>query len=265
MTGSITVHASGRDRDGRARPSGEAQRADARRCGRRSGDAVARSSADDRCAASSCAAPARSAFSPGNDIAEFATRARRTRRRPTRTATSCTRTARALARLPPSRSSRRSTASASAAASRSRRCATCGSAATSSRFGAPIKNLGPRDGLRRDGAARARSSGAAVALEILLEGRIFDARGGAARRGSSRASSPTTQVASRGARDGAAHRRRRAARRALAQEVRAPAARIRGRSRRPKRDEGFACFDTRGLPRGLRGVPREAQAAIQGR
>ena len=48
------------------------------------------------------------------------------------------------ARSPPAaiRWSRRSTASASAAGSRSPRCATCASAATSSRFGAPIKNLG---------------------------------------------------------------------------------------------------------------------------
>ena len=162
------------------------------------------------------------AFSPGNDIAEFATeRANKAQAHRLRRA-SCTRRRR---RSPTAaiRWSRRSTASASAAASRSPRCATCASAATSSRFGAPIKNLGLVMAYA-EMAPLVRLVGADVALEILLEGRIFDAA-------EAKEKGLVTRVVAddrgrgRGARDRAAHRRRRAAGRALAQEVRAPARR----------------------------------------
>ena len=68
------VSARRRHRDGRAQPPREAQRADAGRCGSDLGAGDRRAvRRRRRFAASSCAAPARSAFSPGNDIGEFAT------------------------------------------------------------------------------------------------------------------------------------------------------------------------------------------------
>ena len=105
------------------------------------GEAIDALSADDGVRCIIVRGAGEKAFSPGNDIARVRDRAReqgagdRVRR------ASCTRR---RARWPRAaiRWSRRSTASASAAGSRSPRCATCASAATSSRFGAPIKNLG---------------------------------------------------------------------------------------------------------------------------
>ena len=112
----------------------------------------------------------------------------------------------------------------------------------SSRFGVPIKNLGLVMAYA-EMAPLVRLVGPGVALEILLEGRIFDAAE-AKEKGLVTRVVPDDRGRGRSARDRRAHRRRRAARRALAQEVRAPARRSARRSRRPKRDECFDCFDT---------------------
>ena len=162
------------------------------------------------------------AFSPGNDIAEFATE-RANKAQAIDYGDVMHATARALARLPRIRWSRRSTASASAAGSRSPRCATCASAAKSSRFGAPIKNLGLVMAYA-EMAPLVRLVGPDVALEILLEGRIFGAAEAKDKRLVTRVVADD-RGRGRGAGDGAAHRRGRAAGRALAQEVRAPARR----------------------------------------
>ncbi len=119
----------------------------------------------------------------------------------------------------------------------------------SSRFGAPIKNLGLVMAYP-EMAPLVRLAGPDVALEILLEGRIFGAAEAKEKRLVTRVV-PDAEVAAEVAGDRAAHRRGRAARRALAQEVRAPARRIaadhRGRIRRVLR-----LLRHRGLPDRLR-------------
>ncbi len=136
----------------------------------------------------------------------------------------------------------------------------------SSRFGAPIKNLGLVMAYP-EMAPLVRLAGPDVALEILLEGRIFGAAEAKEKRLVTRVV-PDAEVAAEVAGDCAAHRRRRAARRALAQEVRAP-------SRRVAADHGsrirrvLRVLRHRGLPDRLlvvrgqekAGVPRPMSAA----
>ena len=111
----------------------------------------------------------------------------------------------------------------------------------SSRFGAPIKNLGLVMAYP-EMAPLVRLVGPAIALEILLEGRIFDAAE-AKDKGLVTRVVPDDQVAAEARASGAAHRRRCAAGRALAQEVCAP---IGGRQSADcgRTDECFDCFDT---------------------
>ena len=87
----------------------------------------------------------------------------------------------------------------------------------SSRFGAPIKNLGLVMAYP-EMAPLVRLVGPAIALEILLEGRIFDAAE-AKEKGLVTRVVPDDQVADRSTRGCAAHRRGCTAGRALAQEV----------------------------------------------
>ena len=89
-----------------------------------------------------------------------------------------------------------------------------------SRFGVPIKNLGLVLAYT-EMAPLVRLAGADAALEILLEGRIFGAAEAKDKRLVTRVV-PDAEVASGGARHGAAHRGRSAAGRTLAQEVRPP-------------------------------------------
>ena len=65
--------------------------------------------------------------------------------------------------------------------------------------------------------------GPAIALEILLEGRVFDAQEALAK-GLVHRVVPDDEVEAEVARDGGAHRRRRAAGRALAQAIHPPLA-----------------------------------------
>ena len=91
-------------------------------------------------------------------------------------------------------------------------------------------------------AALVRLVGTDVALEILLEGRIFDAAEAMSKGLVTRvvAGRRTWRAKSR---QPPAHCRRRAPRRPLAQEIRAPAGRSCPLSA-GEADEGFACFDT---------------------
>ena len=111
----------------------------------------------------------------------------------------------------------------------------------SSRFGAPVKNLGLVMAYP-EMAPLVRLVGSAVALEILLEGRIFDAREAYEKRLVTRVVADA-DVATEAHATARAHRRRRAADGALAQAVRAPLA-----DPRPltdaELDECFDCFDT---------------------
>ena len=130
----------------------------------------------------------------------------------------------------------------------------------SSRFGAPIKNLGLVMAYP-EMAPLVRLAGTDVALEILLEGRIFGAAEAKEKRLVTRVV-PDADVAAEVAGDRAAHRRRRAAGRALAQAVRAPAGRVaadhRGRARRMLR-----LLRHRGLPDRLLVVRREEEAGVR--
>ena len=112
----------------------------------------------------------------------------------------------------------------------------------SSRFGAPIKNLG---------LVMAYPEMAPLVRLAGTERRAGDpARRARVRRRRSAAEGPRDARGSgrrrrgRSARDGRAHRRRRAARRALAQEVRAPAGRPDAADAGDEHDECFDCFDT---------------------
>ena len=131
----------------------------------------------------------------------------------------------------------------------------------SSRFGAPIKNLGLVMAYAEMAALR-NLVGPNVALELLLEGRILGAEEALAK-GLVTRIVPDTEVEAEDTGRRAADRQWRAARRALAQEVHAPARGPdpphRGRSRR-----GLRLLRHRGLPLGLRGVPGQAQSRIQG-
>jgi enoyl-CoA hydratase/carnithine racemase len=129
----------------------------------------------------------------------------------------------------------------------------------SSRFGAPIKNLGLVMAYA-EMAPLVRIAGPDAALEILLEGRIFDA----AEAKEKRPRHPRRRRwrgRCRGAGNRAAHRRRRAARRALAQAIRAP-------PRRSASDLGsragrvLRLLRHRRLSHRLRGVSRQAQAGV---
>ena len=258
MTDLIDVTRDGADRDRRAQPPGEAQRADARRCGRRWARRSTRCRPTTALRCVILRGAGEKAFSPGNDIAEFATE-RSNKAQAIDYGRDDARDGAGARRAAGIRWSRRSTASASAAGWRSPRCATCASAAKSSRFGAPIKNLGLVMAYP-EMAPLVRLAGADVALEILLEGRIFDAAEAKEKRLVTRVV-PDAEVAAEARATARAHRRRRAARRALAQEVRAPARRSaaahRGRVRRVLR-----LLRHRGLPDRLRGVPGQAQAGV---
>ena len=211
MPTSIDVHVGRSDRDGRARSARQAQRADARRCGRHSATRSTRSRPTIRCAASSCAARARSAFSPGNDIAEFATRAREQGAGASRTARVMHATPRALADCPAPLVAQIHGICVGGGLEIAAMCdlRICGA---SSRFGAPIKNLGLVMAYA-EMAPLVRLVGTDVALEILLEGRIFDAaeamakglvtrvvagcRRGGRSRGNGRSASPKVRRSSR--------------------------------------------------------------------
>ena len=198
------------------------------------------------------------AFSPGNDIAEFATeRANKAQ------AIDYGRIMHATAQL-----ARRLPASAGRAdprhlrrrRSRDRRAVRPAHLRRIEPLRRADQESRPRHGLSGDGAA-VRLAGADVALEILLEGRIFGAAEAKEKRLVTRVV-PDAEVAAEVARDRAAHRRRRAARRALAQEVRAPARRIAadhgGRARRVLR-----LLRHRGLPDRLCGVRRQEEAGVR--
>ena len=113
----------------------------------------------------------------------------------------------------------------------------------SSRFGVPINEARPGDGVRRDRLAHLARRAKPVALEILLEGPRVR-RGGGERQGPRHARRARRPGGGGSAGDRAAHRRWRAARRALAQEVRAPAARSGKPLTAAEYDEGFDCFGT---------------------
>ena len=102
----------------------------------------------------------------------------------------------------------------------------------SSRFGVPIKNLGLVMAYA-EMAPLVRLVGESVALEILLEGRVFDAAE-AKDKGLVTRVVPDDQVAAEARATARAHRRRRAAGGALAQEVRAAPRATAARSRRRK-------------------------------
>ena len=130
----------------------------------------------------------------------------------------------------------------------------------SSRFGAPIKNLGLVMAYA-EMAPLVDLVGRSVALEILLEGRIFEAQE-AQDKGLVTRVVPDDQVAAEARATAAAHRRRRAAGRALAQEVRAaPAER---RAADAGRARGlFRLLRHRGLPHRLRGLPCQRDAQVR--
>ncbi len=127
----------------------------------------------------------------------------------------------------------------------------------SSRFGAPIKNLGLTMAYP-EMAPLIRLAGPIVALEILLEGRIFGAAEAKEKRLVTRVV-PDADVAAEARATARAHRRRRAARRALAQEVRAPAGRGAADQRRRAR-RVLRLLRHRGFPDRLRRVPRQEEA-----
>jgi enoyl-CoA hydratase/carnithine racemase len=129
----------------------------------------------------------------------------------------------------------------------------------SARFGVPVKNLGLTESYD-ELAGMLRLLGPAASLEILLEGRIWNARE-AYEKGLGLARRAGRQRSRGSVRGGAPHRRRRAACGALAQEVHPAAARSapalgRGARRR------LRVLRHRGFPRGGCRVPREAQASI---
>src|SRR5689334_22497908 len=117
-----------------------------------------------------------------------------------------------------------------------------------------------RHGIRRDGAARAPRRSCRGAGDASRRAHFRRSRGEGEGARDTRGRRRSGRRGSRGG--GRAHRRRRAARRALAQEVRAPSrgpgADFRYRSRRVLRLLRYGR-----LPRGLRGVSREAQAAVR--
>ncbi len=204
------------------------------------GDAIDALSADDGLRCVIVRGAGEKAFSPGNDIAEFATeranKAQAIDYGRVMHAHGATRSPSAATRW-----SRRSTASAWAAGSRSPRCATCASAANRAASARRSRTSGLVMAYP-EMAPLVRLAGPDVALEILLEGRdLRRGRGeGEAPRHARRAGCRRRR---RSAGDGAADRRRRAARRALAQEVRAPARRS-APITAAEHDECFDCFDT---------------------
>ena len=179
-----------------------------------------------RCAASIVRGAGEKAFSPGNDIAEFATERVEQGAGDRRTARRCTAPRDALARCRHPLVAQIHGICVGGGLEIAALCdlRICGE---SSRFGAPIKNLGLVMAYA-EMAPLVRLVGPGVALEILLEGRIFDA-GEAKEKGLVTRVVPDDRVAAEARATARAHRRGRAAGRALAQEVRAPPRAIRGR------------------------------------
>ena len=129
----------------------------------------------------------------------------------------------------------------------------CGS---SSRFGAPINKLGLVMAYAEIGSLISLA-GEATALEILLEGRVFDAAEALAKGLVTRVV-PDDQVEHGGTGDGAAHCRWSPARGALAQEVRPAAARRKAPHARGVR-RGLCMLWHRRLPDRLQGVSCQAK------
>ena len=247
-----------RDRHGRAEPPGEAQRADPRdvaRAGRGDRRAVGRRRA---CAASSLRGAGEKAFSPGNDIGEFATRARRTRRRRSSTARTCTRRPRALAACRHPMVAQIHGICVGGGLEIAALCdlRICGE---SSRFGAPIKNLGLVMAYA-EMAPLVRLCGPRRRARDPARGPHLRRRRGEGEAASSRASCPTPRSRPRRARRRSASPTARRWSRAGTRSSRV-ASPIRRRSRAAEHDECFDCFDTEDFRDRLRGVPRQAQAA----
>ena len=162
----------GADRDGRAQPSREAQCADEGDVAARWAPPSTRCPPTTRCAASSCAAPARRRSRPATTSASSRPSAR-TRRRRSTTAASMHATAAALAACRHPLVAQIHGICVGGGLEIAALCdlRICGE---SSRFGAPIKNLGLVMAYP-EMAPLVRLAGPAVALEILLEGRIFGA------------------------------------------------------------------------------------------
>ena len=129
----------------------------------------------------------------------------------------------------------------------------------SSRFGAPIKNLGLVMAYA-EMAPLVALVGRAVALELLLEGRILDAAE-AKEKGLVTRVVPDADVAAEARATAQRIAEGAPARRALAQEVRAPA---RGSATALGRGRGrvLRLLRHRGLPHRLRGVPREDETRV---
>jgi enoyl-CoA hydratase/carnithine racemase len=130
-------------------------------------------------AASSSAAPAKAAFSPGNDIGEFATK-RSNKSQAIDYGHAMHTTAAALANCRHPMIAQIHGICVGGGLEIAALCdlRICGE---SSRFGAPVKNLGLVMAYP-EMAPLVRLVGPAIALEILLEGRIFDAREAFAKR-----------------------------------------------------------------------------------
>ena len=135
------------------------------------------------------------------------------------------------------------------------------------RRGQPLRRAdqepGARDGVPRDGAARAPRRPGRRARDPARGPHLRRGRGEG--QGTRHARGGGRRRRSGGAGDRAAHRRRRAAGRALAQEVRAAPRRPARRSPRPSTTKCFDCFDTEDFREGYAAFLAKRKPEFRGR